>query len=338
MPQNRNALIRYKTIDKCLSNHYRRWTLEDLINEVSEALYEYEGIDNGISKRTIQYDIQTMRSDKLGFNAPIVVYERCYYKYSDPDYRITDMPLSKKDLKMLSDSVSFINQFKNYSPFEGLGAVVKKLEDNIYSELEDTEPIMEMDSNELLKGLEFIDSIYKSIQNSNVVIVDYQPFSSRVKKDIIFEPYLLKEFNNRWFVVGKKQVTKEIINLALDRIYELKICEDEFFYRDPNFSSKEYYKHTIGVTVIDRKPKNVKLWIDNYNAPYVLTKPLHKSQQLISQDRKGIEIELRLIMNFELERIILGFGDGIKVLAPLSLQRRIQNKINKASDLYNKEA
>ena len=76
MPANRNALIRYKTIDNCLRNPYRRWTLEDLVDACSDALYEYEGIDKGISKRTVQMDIQMMRSEKLGYNAPIVVCTR----------------------------------------------------------------------------------------------------------------------------------------------------------------------------------------------------------------------------------------------------------------------
>ena len=71
MPANRNALIRYKTIDNCLRNPYRRWTLEDLVDACSDALYEYEGIDKGISKRTVQMDIQMMRSEKLGYNAPL---------------------------------------------------------------------------------------------------------------------------------------------------------------------------------------------------------------------------------------------------------------------------
>ena len=78
MAQNKNALIRYKTIDKCLQNPYRQWTLNDLIEACSQALYEYEGKDFNVSKRTVQHDIQVMRSDKLGYNAPIEVYDRKY--------------------------------------------------------------------------------------------------------------------------------------------------------------------------------------------------------------------------------------------------------------------
>ena len=88
MPANKNALIRYKTIDQCLRNPYRRWTLEDLVEACSDALYEAEGITKGVSLRSVQGDIQIMRSDKLGYNAPIEVYDTKYYRYADEDYSI----------------------------------------------------------------------------------------------------------------------------------------------------------------------------------------------------------------------------------------------------------
>ena len=74
MPANRNALIRYKTLDKCLQNRFRKWTLADLIDAVSDALYEYEGIDKGISKRTVQGDIQMMRSALRLTTPPYICY------------------------------------------------------------------------------------------------------------------------------------------------------------------------------------------------------------------------------------------------------------------------
>src|SRR5262245_56086157 len=85
MSVNKLALIRYKTIDECLRNKLRKWTLEDLIEKVSDTLYDLEGIESGVSRRTIQADIQVMRSDKLGYNAPIVVTEKKYYSYDDPE-------------------------------------------------------------------------------------------------------------------------------------------------------------------------------------------------------------------------------------------------------------
>lgn len=100
MSLNKNALIRYKTIDKCLQNHYRNWTLEDLIDACSDALYELEGHDVNVSKRTVQLDIQMMRSDKLGYNAPIEVYDKKFYRYSEPDFSITDIPLTENDMNV----------------------------------------------------------------------------------------------------------------------------------------------------------------------------------------------------------------------------------------------
>lgn len=67
MGKHKNALIRYQTIDKCLQNPYEKWTLKDLIEACSNALYEYEGRNINISKRTLQLDIQNMRSEKLGY-------------------------------------------------------------------------------------------------------------------------------------------------------------------------------------------------------------------------------------------------------------------------------
>ena len=117
MPINRNALIRYRTIDKCLQNRRRKWTIEDLIEACNEALYEFEGIQRGVSLRTIRLDLNSMRSDKLGYNAPIIVRDRKYYSYEDPAYSITNIPLSARDLGILQEVSGLLHQFKGFSHF-----------------------------------------------------------------------------------------------------------------------------------------------------------------------------------------------------------------------------
>ena len=113
MPANKNALIRYKTIDRCLRNRYRRWTLDDLVDACCDALYDMEGISKGVCARTVQMDIQIMRSDKLGYNAPIVVYDKIYYTYADPDYSITEMPLSMDDCKLIKEAITLLDNKDN---------------------------------------------------------------------------------------------------------------------------------------------------------------------------------------------------------------------------------
>ncbi len=109
MPANKNALIRYKTIDRCLRNPYRRWTIDDLVEACSDALYDMEGIAKGVSLRTVQGDLQIMRSDKLGYNAPIEVYDKIYYRYADPNYSISDMPLTDDDCTLLLRAIQLLS-------------------------------------------------------------------------------------------------------------------------------------------------------------------------------------------------------------------------------------
>ena len=113
MPANKNALIRYKTIDRCLRNRYRRWTLNDLVDACCDALYDMEGITKGVCARTVQMDLQIMRSDKLGYNAPIVVYDKIYYTYADPDYSITEMPLSMDDCLIIKEAITLLANMNN---------------------------------------------------------------------------------------------------------------------------------------------------------------------------------------------------------------------------------
>lgn len=110
MPVNKNALIRYKTIDRCLRNRYRRWTLDDLVEACSDALYEMEGILRGVSVRTVQADIQIMRSDKLGYNAPIEVYDGKFYRYAEDDYSISESPLSTDMCELISLAVERLDK------------------------------------------------------------------------------------------------------------------------------------------------------------------------------------------------------------------------------------
>jgi predicted DNA-binding transcriptional regulator YafY/ectoine hydroxylase-related dioxygenase (phytanoyl-CoA dioxygenase family) len=339
MPANRNALIRYKTIDKCLQNRYRTWTLDDLIDACSDALYEYEGIDKGISKRTVQMDIQMMRSEKLGYNAPIIVVDKKFYTYEDSDYSITNIPLTEQDLSKLSETVEILRQFKGFSHFQELDGMVQKLEDHVYSEKTNQKTVIDIEKNENLKGLEFLDVLYQSIIQKKSLKLTYQSFKARQANSFNFHPYYLKEFRNRWFLIGKKDSKKKspIMNLALDRIVTIEEGEIAF-YEDDYFNAETYFKDVIGVSVSPTlEPIEVVLFINNIHAPYVLTKPLHNSQRLISKDYYGVTIALNVQYNFELEKEILSYGDGVKVIAPQNLRRSIYSRLNGAVDGYKTE-
>ena len=325
MATNKNALIRYLTIDKCLQNTHRKWTLNDLIEACSDALYEYEGKDSYVSKRTVQLDIQNMRSDKLGYNAPIVVYERRYYKYDTPNYSITDIPINEIDLDILSESMEMLRQFKNFSLFSELNGVIQKLEDKVFRETKDQTPIIHLDNNEHLLGINYIDTIYQAILKKMVMNISYQSFKARKASNIIFTAYILKEFNNRWFVVGRSDDSPRIKTFALDRIQSIEY-ELDIPYRKSDFNPDTYYDNTYGVTVLSEKELiEIEMKVDKTNAPYVMTKPFHPSQEMIGEYTDGsILIKLIVHHNYEIERLILGFGPSITVLKPRRLKQRMK--------------
>lgn len=338
MPINKSALIRYKTIDNCLQNRFRKWTLEDLMDACSEALEEYEGMVKGISKRTIQLDIQNMRSDKLGYNAPIIVTEKKYYSYEVKNFSITNSPVTVQDLSTLSEVFEVLKQFKGFDYFEELNGVLTRLEDKLYKQKNKGQSYIDFEKNELLKGLKFIDPLHKAIIQRKTLEIIYQSFKARVPQTFIFYPYLLKEYRNRWFVLGLKKKGKTVMVLALDRIEAISIIPEEVF-EPPFFDERTYFDNVIGVTKsLTQRTNKVVLQISRDNAPYVITKPLHPSQQILKFLDDGVILSIDVIWNFELEREILGFGESVKVLSPKRLAGKISSRLKQALRRYTEES
>ena len=335
MPVNRNALIRYRTIDQCLQNSFKKWTLDELIDACSDAIYEYQGIDTGVSRRTIQADIEMMRSNKLGYEAPIVVVDRKYYTYSDKDYSITNSPLNHQDMQVLTEVSSLLKQFKGFNHFTDLSEMVSKLEDKIYTQKTQSAPVIDFEKNDNLKGLEWIEVIRKYIVAKKSMCVTYQSFKAREASTFCFSGYLLKEYRNRWFVLGiSHQRYMPLLNLALDRIQTIT-AHDDAYVENTSIDLSTYYNDVIGVTKSPgQRDVEVIFWIENKSAPYVLTKPLHHTQKLLGEDDQGKILSIRVILNFELERELLGFGAKLRVLGPRILVKQIKKQLRQTLDNY----
>lgn len=340
MPVNRNALIRYRTIDNCLQNRFRTWTLDDLIEACSEALYEFEGIDKGVSRRSVQADLAMMRSDKLGYEAPIIVVDKKFYTYSDPKYSITNIPLSQHDMQVLSEVSGLLSQFKGFSHFTDVSEMVSRLEDKIYSQKTHSPSVVDFEKNENLKGLEFIERIRKAIVGKQVLNVTYQSFKARQSNTFCLSAYLLKEYRNRWFVLGLAHQKRNLLmTLALDRIQGIEVTEAETYHENNKIDLATYYDDVIGATKTPGQPTcEVILWTDHATAPYLITKPLHASQRILHEKEDGKIFSIRVVLNFELEREILGFGSKMKVLGPRILQKRIREQVEATYRHYAKQA
>ena len=336
MPVNRNALIRYKTIDNCLRRRHIKWTLDELINACSDALYEYTGVDKIISRRTIQLDIQMMRSGSLGAPAPIEVYENRYYRYKDPDYSFTDSPLTDDDLKLMGDTVEMLRQFGGFSAFAGMEDVLGRLEDHVSSMRHKRKPVILLEKNDDLRGLKYIEPLYKAIIAKTPVKIIYKSFKSRDMQKFIFSPYFLKEFRNRWFVYGWKKGAGMIFNLALDRIHEMGAAPGEVYQENTVIDPDTFFDNLIGVTKnISDKAHKVRFWAAPGQVPYIETKPLHKSQFVVQRNEDGSAIfQMEVVLNYELEKDLLGFGEGVKVLAPRQLVHNMSKRLRQAAENY----
>ncbi len=335
MSANKLALIRYKTIDECLKNRFRKWTLEHLIEKVADALYEFEGIETGISKRTIQADIQLMRSDKLGYNAPIIVTDKKYYSYEDPEYSITNAPINNTDVEKMKEIVGILKQFNGFNYFDEMSDLITKLENNINKNTRQSKNCIQFESNKLLKGISHLNPLYQAVLNQKALLIEYKSFKALKSSNLIYFPYLLKEYRNRWFVIVKPKKGSELLTLALDRIIEFQELPNEPFVHYKGVDFERYFDDLLGVTKTaqDRAHK-VILHIDKKHAPYVITKPIHASQTIIREDETGTIFRIDVVLNFELEREILGFGENIKVLGPKILQKNIKRRLDIAQEKY----
>lgn len=339
MPVNKNALLRYKTIDDCLRNTRRQWTLEDLIDACSDALYEYTGKDELVSRRTVQMDIQRMRSSELGYEAPIEVYDRKYYRYSDPEFSITDTPLSAADIQQMSEAVSMLKQLSGFKGFAGMEDIVGRLQDHVSAVRKEREAAIYFESNDRLRGLHHLTPLYEAIVSKTPVRITYQSFKARKPSVMVFSPYILKEYRNRWFVFGEGTQHSYVANLALDRIQFVEPAPaGTVFKEDPAFNPETYFRNLIGVTKIPGKSDResvVRFWASPGRAPYIETKPLHPSQMVAERrDDGSIIFQMTVCHNMELENALLEFAEDVKVLQPKTLVKAIEKHLLAAAARY----
>ena len=162
----------------------------------------------------------------------------------------------------------------------------------------------------------------------------YRPFKSDHDIDLVLHPYYLKQYNNRWFLFGLNDKYKSISNMALDRIVSFETITLKYI-KNKSINFNEYFEDIIGVTMPDKgKLVKIELLFTNEEAPYVLTKPIHGSQKKKKHDENGLIVSIEVIPNIEFEKLILSFGDKVKVVSPKKISDLFKSKYISASKLY----
>lgn len=337
MPSNRNAQLRYQVIDRCLKNRGRQWTWQTILEEVNTILREDNPKSQGIGKTTLYEDLKDIEyrvyngeieRRKIGDEKKTV-----YLRYADPDYSINNQPLSETETNQLKSAIQILSRFKGMPQFEWINEIIPAIETKLGLVSVEKE-IISFESNDDYEGLTHISTFFNAIVNKRVLKITYQDFKSPLSYELDFHPYFLKQFNSRWFVLGYNPDKKNRLqNLALDRVKKGEEINSEFVLSDINWD--DYFADFVGVSRMDASPIEIKIFIvDAEQAAYIKTKPLHQTQKQIKQVENGFETSINVIPNYELEKLILSFGERIKILSPDSFREKMKDRIEKMLDLY----
>lgn len=338
MSTNKHATIRYQALDKCFRNPGRRYHIDDLIEACNEAIYDFTGKLDGVKRRQVLEDIKFMESSQ-GWNIPLERIRdghRVYFRYEDKNFSINNQPLNETEENQLKEALLTLSRFKGMPQFEWVDEISARLDSGLGLS-QNTIKIIEFEQNNYLKGLEHITPIYNSILYKKTIIIEYKSFKKNASQDIIFHPYFLKQYNNRWFVFGISEANEGLINLALDRITRIQESSKKF---KPNMSVdfNEYFEDIVGVSLSnDGGIENIVMRVSNVLFPYIQTKPIHGSQKVKEQGASHTLISFDLIPNYELESLILSYGEGMEVLMPKSLREKIIKRIELIGSNYKKK-
>ncbi len=329
MPDNRKAIVRYKILDKCLNDRYHKYFIEDLVDECNHALKDI-GL-KPVSKRQIQCDIAFMKSID-GWDAPIVSIQsgkRKYIKYAK-DFSIMETPISEMELEQLETLITSLTRLQGIPIYDWVDELLMNLRFRLGLRGSDTN-FIGFEQNRDLKGLRYLSELINCIIKKQPLEIQYHPFGKDSLTWVI-HPYYLKQYNNRWFIIGLNEEFEDITFMALDRIENLKPVK-VLFIRNKNIDFDSYFRDIIGVSFEkEKRIEHIRLKFSSNRLPYVLSKPIHHSQE-IENEQEGI-ITIDVIPNKELLSELVWFGEDVEVLSPVGVRAKIKDRICNMYRLY----
>lgn len=349
MPANKNAMTRYMILDELLSNRYHDYSLDDLTEEVSRRLSEMYSDTKGVVRRTIEKDI-----NYLEYEGPFMAeierrwvpcvnrdgktsQKKCL-RYKDPSFSIFRKALTDDEKYLLKEAFSLLGQFDGLPNLEALEALRRSLE----LPEDGLRPIISFTKNPL-ENSNILGELFVAISQKQVIELSYHTFAnSEDVKRIVLHPYLLKEYNRRWFVIGAADCDGKILNFSLDRIDKVAPQPSLTFTSCP-VDLAERFEDIIGVTFVEESPVyKIIFWASDGAKDYIKTKPIHESQRNMSDNLRseypaligGAFFRIDCKKNYELIRELSSFGKELVVLSPFEIKRDIFARISQMNEIY----
>ena len=185
-------------------------------------------------------------------------------------------------------------------------------------------------------GTENLFGLIHAIKNRLNTRFIYQKFWEDEMTQRSVEPYALKEFKSRWYVLAKDHKDNNIKSFALDRLTNLEITNKTFIYPEI-YNIEESYRYCFGIiSPSDQEPEEIILTFDPIQGKYIKSLPLHHSQQILIDTKNELRIQLKLYVTYDFVMELLSFGENVKVLQPPSLMEEIRTGHKNAHERYEK--
>ena len=354
MPQNKNAITRYIILDRLLQHKFGH-TIKELTelcnNELGDKGYE------SVTKRCIEKDLIAMEEEP--FYAEIVRTGKTpiedkngksrmvqLVRYSNPYFSIFNHELNDDEKALLRKALEPFGKFEDIPGFEQIEQLIASL--NV--DVDESKKFVYYSVNEKGTNTKVFGKLYSAISERKVINLTYHKFDDPTPHSVLLHPYILKEWNRRWYLIAAAADSGKILTFALDRTDEVETCDD-MKYKPASDDLMERYEDIVGITYYEGKSiETIYFWASDSSTHYLLTKPIHGTQTTLKEGgeeevtlrksypnlKDGKFFRLKCMINYELMREILSYGQGIIVLSPDTFREEIVKHITSIQENYNK--
>ena len=321
MPVDKQVLLRYQVLNKCLRNRYREYTIDDLVDECNKALRRIDKPD--VSKRTIQNDINTLETDyHIVLNENLRQGRKRLYRYTDTSYSLPLYRMNDEERNKIEDAIYVLEDFEGEPLYDWVRTILMQIEGGLFDG--ESSPVVSFQTNLDYTGLSHFSKLLQAILTKRVLKLRYTPYGKPQITATVY-PYHLKEYNDRWYLIAQTKGYDSYAHYALDRIDDFE--EVAVPYKEADTEFDDYFDDVIGVTVPETDSEDVVLRISKPRFEYIRTKPLHLTQRIVEENDYFAVITINVKLNKELEAMVLSFGSDMEVLSPIGFRARIAEKI-----------
>jgi predicted DNA-binding transcriptional regulator YafY len=350
MPANKNALTRYALLDKLLSNKRNNYSIQDMTDYLASELPNYG--QSPVTRRQVEKDLNYLEYDspfdvefeRYKVDAPTSTGDGYYRKpcirYADPSFSIFKKPLTDDELSLLSSVLSTLGSFRGLPNFEWLDSLASKLH------LTEQSEIISMSKN-ISENSTLLAELFGAISSKSPIKLHYHVFGCDDVRTVDLSPYLLKEYNRRWYLLASPFDSDTILSFALDRVDSVEFnCG--YKYKPALEDFTERFEDIIGVTFYENKPiERITFWVSAASKDYITTKPIHGSMRILKGDtakklqneypklpEDGMFCTIDCMENYELIRELTMYGANLIVLSPSHIAEKVVGIAQDMVDAY----